>query len=128
MRRATERDPLAGARHFEARICTIYDFTRGLRLSLLQRNYQPVLAQQASPADNGSRDLLEFATLRRRSSTLQLKDTTLAAVSETGIRVKLNIGKQHGTDMIRVFVRDFDCARLRAPAKMWSSLTGPTEK
>lgn len=81
MRRATERNP--AARHFEARICTIYDFTRGLLLSLLQRNYQPVLAQQARPDDNGSCDLLEFATPCRRSSTLQLKDTTLAARSET---------------------------------------------
>jgi len=52
-----------------------------------------------------------------RGITLQLKDTTLAARSKTGIRVKLNFDTQSGTYMVRVVVRDSEGAQLGATSQ-----------
>lgn len=52
-----------------------------------------------------------------RGITLQLKDATLATLSKTGIRVKLNFDTQHGTYMVRVVVRDSEGAQLGATSQ-----------
>lgn len=52
-----------------------------------------------------------------RGITLQLRDTTLATLNKTGIRVKLNFDTQPGTYMVRVVVRDSEGAQLGATSQ-----------
>lgn len=58
-----------------------------------------------------------FLSGMERGIKLQLKDTTLATLNKTGIRVKLNFDTQPGTYMVRVVVRDSEGAQLGATSQ-----------
>jgi hypothetical protein len=65
------------------------------------RNHDNLKVVMALFDNNGN-----FLSGVERGITLQLKDTTLATLNKTGIRVKLNFDTQPGTYMVRVVVRD----------------------
>jgi len=76
------------------------------------RNHDSLKVVMALFDDNGN-----FLSAVERGINLQLKDTTLAALSKTGIRVKLNFDTQPGTYMVRVVVRDSEGAQLGATSQ-----------
>jgi hypothetical protein len=76
------------------------------------RNHDNLKVIMALFDNNGN-----FLSGMERGVTLQLKDTTLATLNKTGIRVKLNFDTQPGTYMVRVVVRDSEGAQLGATSQ-----------
>jgi hypothetical protein len=76
------------------------------------RNHDDLKVVMALFDNNGN-----FLSATERGITLQLKDTTLTALSKTGIRVKLDFDAQPGTFLVRVVVRDSEGAQLGATSQ-----------
>jgi VWFA-related protein len=76
------------------------------------RNHDSLKVVMALFDNNGN-----FLSGTERGITLQLKDSTLATLSKTGIRVKLNFDTQPGTYMVRVVVREAEGAQLGATSQ-----------
>ena len=77
-----------------------------------ERNHDKLKVVMALFDNNGN-----FLSGMERGITLQLKDTTLAALNKTGIRVKLNFDTKPGAYLVRVVVRESEGEQLGATSQ-----------
>jgi VWFA-related protein len=87
--------------------------TKSLKFRRVDERYHDNLKVVMALFDNNG----NFLSGMERGITLQLKDTTLAALNKTGIRVKLNFDTKPGTYLVRVVVRESEGAQLGATSQ-----------